>query len=130
MKDNEKDANRIEAKEGDAPPRILKAVITRKAVQSTRRNFFRQVFAGAATTVAAGAATACGTSSYDVQVDDAGKCRCHAVCVCDSEGEEGRQMEARYDGNICTCNQVCACDTVCTCNSEGGSSGGTYYYPV
>jgi hypothetical protein len=123
-----------DSKGDDEPPRILKAVITRKQPQSSRRDFFRQALAGAATAATAAsvgvAASGCGGSAYDIQVDDKDQCRCHAVCVCDSQGEKGRTMEARYEGAQCTCDLVCVCESVCNCNSEGGSSGGTYYYPV
>jgi hypothetical protein len=106
----------------DDAPRILKAVITRNPVPCGRRDFFRQALGGAATALAAGGAvSACDSAtSYDIEVDSTGRCRCHVVCTCESEGAAAQEMDAVYNGNTCTCDLVCDCDTVCTSESEGG----------
>ena len=117
-------------------PRILKMVVVRDDDACSRRAFVRNAVIG---TVAAGAAVgACADATFEIEVDKAGNCRCHAVCTCDPEAEEGRKMSAQYtpDG-VCTCNTVCTCDTVCNCESVGGSGGsgggggggGYYWYP-
>lgn len=49
------------------------------------------------------------------------ECSCHAVCHCDvdtSEKRNVRQTSTTYDADgICTCDLMCSCDMVCTCNS-------------
>jgi hypothetical protein len=113
----------------DDAPRILKAVITRKP-ELGRREFVQRALVGAATVATGMVAAACGGSSFDVAVSDAGTCQCHVVCTCESEGSGARQLSVTYQGSKCTCNTVCSCDTVCTCDSEGGGGGDIYYYPA
>jgi hypothetical protein len=82
----------------------------------------------------------CEESDLDI-IKKGDNCTCHAVCTCNSEVKDGNKYDkgndfgSTYDVNyhctcdtVCTCNSVCTCDAVCTCDSEGGGSGGSYYY--
>ncbi len=113
------------AEDAAEAPRILRAVATRQDDQSSRRSFMLQALAVSAGAIG-GAATAC-NAEVDIEVDENGNCRCHAVCTCDVDnGEDGSQYTTTWEGTVCTCNTVCSCDTVSTGSSGGGY---TYYYP-
>ena len=115
-------------------PEVLKVVLTRNENQASRRAFFRGLLAGGAVALAGTGVAGCGDGEYDLQVDSQGHCRCHVVCSCDSQGQEGQSYDSQWNGNVCTCNTVCTCESVCNCESVGGDSGdsgggGGYWYP-
>lgn len=123
----------MDKKQSDDKPKILKVAHLGQH-KVTRRNLLRDgaglLLAGSSLGLAAGAA-GCGDSAFDIVVKD-GKCMCHVVCTCDSEGgSQEKNEESRYKDGQCSCDTVCTCNTVCSCDSEGGGGGGggSYYYP-
>ena len=124
-------------------PKIFK--ISRKAKPIDRKDFLMSVGKVTAFTALGSLLTRCDESEYDITSYD-GVCKCHAVCTCNYETEDGdkhKDKSSQYDRTIvnerctcdtvCTCNSVCSCDSVCTCDSEGSScsscSSCGYWYP-
>lgn len=121
--------------ESEEQPEVYKIVKRGKTDAKSRRDFLKNVSGSLGLAALSNAISGCDGSNFSINVED-DVCRCHVVCACDSETNDGKSTRdaewgSVYDGYICTCNTVCTCNSVCTCDTVttgGGGGGGGYHY--